>query len=81
MKQKRAKTHVFTRFFCPQQNAPKRSGGEFCKKPPAMPVEKKRALASSDVSLQKSSFVLNCMRAGNRTQVKNKGECYYEKSK
>ena len=69
------------RFHYTQQNTPKRSGGEFCKKPPAMPVEEKRALASSDVSLQKSSFVLNCMRAGNRTQVKNKGERYYEKSK
>ena len=68
-------------FFYTQQNTPKRSGGVFCKKPPAMPVEEKRALASSDVSLQKSSFVLNCMQAGNRTQGKNKGERYYEKSK
>ena len=68
-------------FFRARQNAPKRSGGVFCKKPPAMPVEEKRALASSDVSLQKSSFVLNCMQAGNRTQGKNKGERYYEKSK
>ena len=43
--------------------------------------EKKRALALSEESLQKSSFVLNCMQADNRTQVKNKGERYYEKSK
>ena len=42
---------------------------------------KKRALALSEESLQKSSFVLNCMQADNRTQVKNKGERYYEKSK
>ena len=36
----------------------------------------KKALASGDVSLQKSSFVLNCMQAGNRIQAKNKGERY-----